>query len=469
MRKLILLITCIAALLCLASCSSKEKQPPISVSLNGGTMELTVDKDTKLEAIVNAKPTKAGYVFAGWYSDSAFSSYINPANITLEQQEKRTAYAKWIDVPTINTYTVRRESTMITDSGRDNQQLDCVGLSGDYSITDLKRAGYTSFKIKLTALICEVDDGYQYFFFYKNTQCNRSDSEGALDKLDKIVFGAEEDGDPNLLSAHRFDYGKTAVDTNWGLVTVESVIPLAEMETDLYIRYGASGKNDDTWHNKEVLVEVTPIGGPVDNSNKDDEANEELTAFLQLVNTIPEKEGYIFVGWYSDERYSDYINPYYVLPAQKEKRTAYAKWIEDKGSVEYNVRSERVTITDDGREHQQLDVVRIGSDFPVADLMQAGYRYFSIKISLDICEKNDGYQYIFLYNNPTSTTDKDLIGDHKFDHGGSGVDSWFTETITLNVSIDSLSDSIYIRYGASGEDEDSWYNENVKVTVTATK
>ena len=54
-------------------------------------------------------------------------------------------------------------------------------------------------------------------------------------------------------------------------------------------------------------------------------------------------------------------------------------------------------------------------------------------------------------------------------HGGSGVSGWSTETVTFTIYIDDLTDSIYIRYGASGEGDDTWYNKNVKVTITAVK
>lgn len=463
MKRIIFALLCFITLLCIVSCSSE----PVSVSLNGGSMDLVIDKKTKLETVASTTPTKDGYVFAGWYSDAGFADYIAPHNVTKQQKNQGTAYAKWIDVPKVKTYDVRREQVSITDSGRDKQQLDCVGLAADYNIVDLRRAGYTSFKITLTALISEKDDGYQYFFLYSSSQCASSGIDSVADFYDKYILG-EDKSDPDLLAAQRFDHGSTGIDTSSKLVTVEKVISLADLTNDVYIRYGASGKDDDTWYNEEITVKVTPIGGPVDDK-VDDSIDPELADFIALVKTTPTREGYIFAGWYSDERFTDYINPYYLLDAQKQSKTAYPKWIEDKGSVEYTVRALQATITDDGRDEQQLDTVRIGADFPISDLIRAGYRYLTVKVYMEISEENDGYQYVFIYSNSTSTDEDGLLSEHKYDHGGSGVTGWSPMIFTSTVAIDDITDSLYLRYGASGDNEDTWYNKNVKVTITATK
>ena len=470
MKKIISLFLCLAALFSVVSCDKGPEYPPVSVELNGGTLDLEITEETTLADVVNSVPTKSGSVFAGWYNDAAYQLHMIPGKVNTEHMKRGTAYAKWIDIPEVTTYNVRRDSTRITDSGIEKQHVDFVGISENYSVTDLRRAGYTSLKVKITLLVSEKDDGYQYLYLYNSSQCDTVTLSGfmaKLDKLGKYVFDVEDVGDEYMIAVLPFEHTPSTLDTSWKLHTLETIVPLSEMISDLYIRYDASGKDEDTWYNKELVVEVTPIGGPVKNNAEADDA--ELAAFIAQLKTTPEREGYIFAGWYSDDRFTDLLSPYYLTPAQKAKKTAYPKWIEDKGTVEYTVRAGEVTITDDGRDKQQLDIIRIESDFPVQDLVNAGYRYFTITLSMDVCEKNDGYQYVFIYSDPTSTGDGNLLADHKFDHGGSGVTGWSRETVTFTVYIDDLTDSIYIRYGASGEGDDTWYNKNVKVTITASK
>jgi len=469
MKKIIALLLCLLVLAGLASCAST----PVNVSLNGGTMELMVEKNTALETVVSYTPQKEGYVFAGWYSDSGFSDYINPNAVTRLQKKAGTAFAKWIVVPTSKIYTVRRDQATITDSGRDKQQLDCVGLAADYNIQDLKRAGYMSLQIKLTALVSEKDDGYQYIFLYKNQQCNSSDIGSLDDFYDKYVFG-EDETDPNLLYGKQFEHGGSVADSSWQLVTLETTISLDNMENDLYIRYGASGKNDDTWYNKEVTVEISPIGGPASNQDQPNDVNDpELAEFRALIKTTPEKEGYVFAGWYSDENLTDYIDPNYILPAQQEKKTAYPKWIEEPTEVRYTVRTDRATITDDGREEQKMDTVKVGDDLSLMDYRRAGYRYLVINVSMDIAEENDGYQYVFVYNTTkvgsNDNTDAGLLYKFQHDHGGSGVYEWSNVGFQTSIPLDKVTDNLYLRYGASGEKEDTWYNKNVQMIVTVVK
>ncbi|WP_186327885.1 InlB B-repeat-containing protein [Paenibacillus xylanexedens] len=72
----------------------------ISFNSNGGSevTEQTVSYGDKV--IVPAVPTKAGYIFAGWYTDSGLSQAFDFDNTTVTADI--TLYAKW----TVNSYTV---------------------------------------------------------------------------------------------------------------------------------------------------------------------------------------------------------------------------------------------------------------------------------------------------------------------------------------------------------------------------
>lgn len=250
MKKVIalLLLSLILATL-LTACGNK-----LSYDLDGGTLATTFEKSPSLQDIVNTVPTKEGFVFAGWYGDEAFTDYIDPAAITEAQAEANCAYAKWITVPASAFFDIRKDSATITDSGRANQKMDMVPLSRYYNVTDLKRAGYSSFKVTVSLSLCEVDDGYQYIFLYKNAQCK--DAGSVVGWIDKNILG--NDDDPYLIYAHKYEHTPGAADGSWDTVSFETVITLDQLEQDLYLRYGASGNSDDTWRNKDVSVEILP-------------------------------------------------------------------------------------------------------------------------------------------------------------------------------------------------------------------
>ncbi len=244
MKKYLLMFVCLIIIITLTSCGK------VVINLNGGTVDSSINvENSKFKEIIKTTPTKEGYVFAGWYADSNYSDYINPNAPSKQQVRNGEAYAKWIDIPESTSYNVRTETATITDSGRSNQKMDIVYLSNDYDLVDLQRAGYTSFTVKVTLTVREEDDGYQYVFLYKNTYCQ---SQNLSDWVDENIFG-EQKSDPNLLYTYEFESN-----SSWKTYSFTAKVNLASLEDNLYIRYGASGKYDDTWKNKDILVTVTP-------------------------------------------------------------------------------------------------------------------------------------------------------------------------------------------------------------------
>ena len=107
-----------------------------------------------------------------------------------------------------------------------------------------------------------------------------------------------------------------------------------------------------------------------------------------------------------------------------------------------------------------------------------------------ISEVNDGYQYVFLYSNKKCTDgnissitdaldkyvfDKDKVDPslmymHKIEHSpGQQSSSWKTFSFTITLDLTLFEDDLYIRYGASGQGEDTWENKEIYVTITPNK
>ena len=105
--------------------------------------------------------------------------------------------------------------------------------------------------------IREVDDGYQYVFLYKDKNCE-STSFSITDAFDEYVMGKEKT-DPSELYVYQYEHDPDAVNTSWGELTFETMIPLSELSEELYIRYDASGSKEDTWVNKSVKVTVDAV------------------------------------------------------------------------------------------------------------------------------------------------------------------------------------------------------------------
>ncbi len=242
--------------------TSTEKPKPTEIKINtdGGGMSsnLQIDQDTTFDDIIASIPTKAGYAFAGWYSDEALTDYIIPSHITNTQYKKGTAYAKWIDVSPVD-YDIRSNTVTITDSGREKQHMDKIPISQDLDFIDLERAGYSSVKVRISMNIKEVDDGNQYIFIYKDTSCTSNDVSSLTDFYDRYVFGESPSEDPSLLYMYHYEHGAGEKDTSWETITFEVVLNINYLKKDLYLRYGASGKKNDDWCNNSVKVTVTPV------------------------------------------------------------------------------------------------------------------------------------------------------------------------------------------------------------------
>ena len=190
---------------------------------------------------------------------------------------------------------------------------------------------------------------------------------------------------------------------------------------------------------------------------------EEDASFEDMISSVPTKDGYVFAGWYSDASYTDYIDPKNITKVQKEQKRAFAKWIvvED---VSYVVRDSEVTISDCGRKNQTMDEISISGDFNPVDLKRAGYRSLKLKVTMEASEKNDGYQYVFVYKDKNCLDNDFSINDvfndyvlgednedpselyaYKHDHGGDTMDtSWRELNFVATISLESISENLYL-------------------------
>ncbi len=129
-------------------------------------------------------------------------------------------------------------------------------------------------------------------------------------------------------------------------------------------------------------------------------------------------------------------------------------------------------INDDGRFEQDYDNINLewlGLDYNT--LVNQGYDYLEISISIFVAEIDDGYQWFFIYN---GSDNDDMMLDSKYiEHGvGYKETGYSCETIIFRISLDDLDDTndvadnfFTIRYGASGNYDDDWKNKDLKISI----
>ncbi len=247
MKKLFSLFFIVIVLsLCLTGCGSS-----ITINTNGG--QIDVVENASIQEIISSTPTKDGYIFGGWYSDKELTQLVTLDSKNLNQV--KDVYAKWITAEKID-YDVRSDSATITDSGRKHQKYDTIRLADDFDYQGLIYAGYTEFKVTFSFEISEQHDGYQYVFLYKNKTCVDTSS---LDYFISNTLYGQTPSDPTLLCSYRFEHSPGIADSSWSAYSFTAYIDIEDLEKELYIRYGASGKYDDNWLNRNVTVSVEPI------------------------------------------------------------------------------------------------------------------------------------------------------------------------------------------------------------------
>lgn len=249
MKKIICLaFALIFCVLCYSSCNTS-----ITINTNGGYLENSDTEGLSIKEIIETIPTKEGYIFGGWYSDKELTQLVTLDGENLRQI--KNVNAKWITADK-KEYDVRSYSATITDSGRKYQQYDIIRLAEDFDYQGLLYAGYTEFKVTFSFEISEQHDGYQYVFLYKNQDCVDTAS---LDYFISNTLYGQTPSDPTLLCSYRFEHSPGIADSNWMPYSFTAYIDIEDLEDELYIRYGASGKYDDNWLNRNVIVYVEPI------------------------------------------------------------------------------------------------------------------------------------------------------------------------------------------------------------------
>ena len=276
--------------------------------------------------ITLATPTKNGYTFGGWYSDSTLENVvttINPAN----SPNGVTVYAKWTAIPYNITYNL--------DGGTNNvnNPSTYTAETPDITLADPTKTGYT------------------FGGWYDNDQFTgdaiteiESGSTGAKTfyarwTLDTYTITYNLDGGTNDVN-NPVSYTVESSDITLGAPTKSGFVFGGWYDNALFSNSAITGittgstTGDKTFYAKwlqEYTITYNLDGGTNNVSNPATYTVE--TPDITLAD--PTKTGYTFGGWYDDDKFANAVTE--IVPANStvDPVVLYAKWTPIQYTVTY--------------------------------------------------------------------------------------------------------------------------------------
>ena len=199
MKKISIVLLCILAIFAVVSCNNEPKPEPfkgfeVTFDSQGGSAvaKATVDKDAKVPEPV--APTKDGYVFYTWFTESTFENvYDFDAPVT----ESFTLYAKWIPGPADEVQTFKMTA------GRESDRFQFQWIFG----TAIKAGDVISFKYKSNRVLDKMT----------NREMSKADTA-----IEKLCSDVAITGEPDAEGWYTFSYTIPATDVKGGDLSADA-------------------------------------------------------------------------------------------------------------------------------------------------------------------------------------------------------------------------------------------------------
>ncbi|WP_339196147.1 InlB B-repeat-containing protein [Paenibacillus sp. FSL P4-0176] len=318
----------------------------ISFESNEGSVVDAQTVNEGVKAMAPAPPTKDGYVFSGWYSDSELMNAYNFT--TMMVTGDLTLYAKWtVYVPI--TYTVTFESnggSLVTEQTVNEgavatapgaPMLEGYTFDGWYSDSELMIPyGFTEGVIANVMLYGKwTKNSYTVSF---NSNNGSSVSSQSVSEGDTAVVP-----DAPTRAGHVFEgwYSDAGLNESYSFMTpVMNNLTLYAKWTAIYtVTFNSNG------------------GSSVDNQSMENGGNATEPA-------VPTRDGYVFNGWYSDAGLNE---AYSFTTSVTGNLTLYAKWTFNSRTVDFD--------SNGGAAVGSQTVVTGDKAVAPAALKWAGYRF----------------------------------------------------------------------------------------------
>ncbi len=276
---------------------------------------------TDRATVILKNPTRSGYSFGGWYSDSGFKTKVT--QITKGSSGNKTLYAKWIS----NGYQI----TYQLNGGKNSSENPSTYTSSTATIT-LKtptRSGYTfggwysdsGYKTKVTQIVKGSSGNKTFYAKWTPTSY----------KITYQLNGGKNESNPSsytnapstitVKNPTRSGYSFGGWYSDSGYKTKVTQIAKGSIgNKTLYAK----------WTAPKYKLTYQLNGGK--NSSSNPSTYTKTTATITLKN--PTRKGYTFKGWYSDKALKKKVTK--ITKGSTGNKTLYAKWSVNSYKVRYN-------------------------------------------------------------------------------------------------------------------------------------
>jgi len=284
----------------------------ITFSVDGGSAVTAIEDDFGASVTAPTNPTKTGYTFGGWYSNSTLQTAYT---FTTIPSGNITVYAKW----TTNQYTI----TFNVNGGSAISPIEEDFGSSVTAPTSPTKTGYTfsgwysdvAFTTAYTFTTMPAEDKTVYAKWTINDytisfNSNEGTSVTSLNQDFNTAVTA-----PTSPTRTGYTFGGWYSDS--GLTTAYTFTTMPALDITLYAK----------WLVNPYTITLVLDGGSGSSSILDD--------FGTAITTpVTEKTGYTFGGWYSDIALTTAYT-FTTMPA--ENITIYAKWTINQYTIIFNV------------------------------------------------------------------------------------------------------------------------------------
>ena len=426
----------------------------ISFESNGGTSVSAITQNYATSVTAPEAPSKNGYTFAGWYSNTSLTSKYTFSTMPADNI---TLYAKW----NLETYNIT---------------YNLNGGTNDSS----NPATYTITSAKIT-LKAPTKTGYSFAGWYTDAECTEAITEIASGSYGVVELFAKW-----TATEYTITYVTADGATHSNILTYT-------IETDLTTLADATLKGHafGGWYTDDsyATAVTTVAGGEIGNKtvyakftaniyNVWLDGNEEASCVVsfnlngaegtiasQTVTptatlkypTVPTRDGYIFAGWYDNENCIGSLYDFTAVVTSD--TTLYAKWVKVENATAIAVNgSSNVTLN--GKYEQMLMFVPLVSgNITITasgsyDTFGVLYNSEMVALAQDDDNASDGVNFLIVYNVTAGETY--YIGTRAFSS---------TTTGTATVSIAGSTTVLDGGYAITASKATATYGQNFVVSV----
>ena len=174
-----------------------------------------------------------------------------------------------------------------------------------------------------------------------------------------------------------------------------------------------------------------------------------------------------FRGWFDDKELTHRV---FVIAANSKKDVdLYAKW---DFSVSHSSQSEHL-VTDADQFDQVIEENHFSlykmAALTKTNLISLGIKEVTFTITFQMKEKNNGYQYMFLYNSKDKDSAK-CFYYNGYNYGGGIIKKDYEDVKEVfSVATSEIGNDFYVLFGANGAGADDWYYRNLTFKMESKK